>query len=72
MVGEDVVGAMKTPDVNNVFTQLEAALCLLARAKGDQPGKQYFVTQTTNVRRLVLDGGVYQIVLTQVEPEDVR
>ena len=26
----------KVPDVPNVFTQLEAALCLLARAKGEQ------------------------------------
>ena len=59
----------KIPDVPNVFTQLEAALCLLARAKGESPAKQYFFHSTPNVAKLQLDGGVYQIVLTREEPE---
>jgi hypothetical protein len=60
----------KTPDVPNVFTQLTAALSLLARAKGENPQKQYFFNSTANVAKLHLDGGVYQIVLTQEEPSD--
>jgi hypothetical protein len=60
----------KVPDVNNVFTQLDAALCLLARAKGEQSPKQFFFEQTPNVRKLVLDGGTFQVVLTQVEAEE--
>lgn len=59
----------KIPDVNNVFTQLDAALCLLARAKGETPQKQYFFESTSTVRTLVLDGGKFNIVLTQVEEE---
>ena len=59
-----------TGDVPNVFTQLEAALCLLARAKGENPQKQYFYNSTPNVAKLQLDGGTYQIVLTQEEPSD--
>jgi hypothetical protein len=62
---------MKAPDINNVFTQLDAALCLLARAKGDAPQKQYFFEKTPNVRMLVLDGGAYQVVLTLGEAPTV-
>ena len=59
----------KIPDVPNVFTQLTAALSLLARAKGEEPKSQYFFNSTPNVAKLQLDGGTYQIVLTQEEPE---
>jgi hypothetical protein len=59
-----------SPDVDGVFTQLDAALCLLARAKGESPAKQYFTATTPNVRRLRLDGAVFQIVLTHVEEDD--
>ncbi len=63
------MSSSKTPEVPNVFTQLEAALCLLARAKGERPQHQYFFNSTTNVAKLQLDGGSYQVVLTQDEPE---
>lgn len=61
----------KVPDVNNIFTQLEAALCLLARAKGEAPQKKYFFTRTTNVRGLLLDNGTFQVVITEItdDPE---
>jgi len=62
----------KTPDVPNVFTQLTAALSLLARAKGEEPQKQYFFNSTANVARLQLDGGIYQVVLTQIEEEEKK
>jgi hypothetical protein len=58
----------KTPDVSNVYTQLEAALCLLARAKGENPAKQYFYEVTPGICRLALDGGVFQVVVTTVDP----
>ena len=64
------VKVVKTPDVPAVFKQLDAALCLLARAKGENPQKQYFFHSTPSVAKLQLDGGVYQIVLTQEEPSD--
>jgi hypothetical protein len=64
------VSEKKTPDVDNVFKQLDAALCLLARAKGENPAKQYFWNSTPNVAKLLLDGGTYQIVLTKEEPKD--
>ena len=60
----------KIPDVPNVFTQLEAALCLLSRAKGENPPTKFFFHSTPNVAKLQLDGGTYQIVLTQEEPSD--
>jgi hypothetical protein len=55
---------MPIPNVDNVFTQLEAALCLLARAKGEVPAKAYFLKQSTNVSGLILDGGIFQVVIT--------
>jgi len=61
--------ATKIPDVPNVFVQLTAALSLLARAKGEEPQKQYFFHSTPNVAKLNLDGGTYQIVLTKEEPD---
>lgn len=60
----------RVPDIDNVFTQLDAALCLLARAKGQQPQQTYFVEKTKNVRHLILDGGAFQVVMTVLEPED--
>ncbi len=60
----------KVPDVSNVFTQLDAGLCLLARAKGESPASQYFFHSTPCVAKLRLDGGVYQIVLTREEPTE--
>lgn len=60
----------KIPDVPNVFTQLEAALCLLARAKGENPQPKFFFNSTPNVAKLQLDGGTYQIVLTAEDPPE--
>lgn len=62
----------KIPDVPAVFKQLDAALCLLARAKGESPQKQYFFHSTPNVAKLQLDGGIYQLVLTQEDPEEKK
>jgi len=62
----------KIPDVNNVFTQLDAALALLARAKGSLPDPEYFHKSTESVRTLRLDGGFYQIVITQEEKEEQK
>jgi len=59
----------KHPDVDNVFTQLEAALCLLARAKGETPQQVYFHASTVHVRRLLLDGKIFQVVLTDIDDE---
>jgi hypothetical protein len=66
------VSERKTPDVTNVFVQLTAALSLLARAKGEEPQKQYFFHSTASVATLQLDGGVYQVVLTQDEPTEEK
>jgi hypothetical protein len=59
--------ATKAPDVNNAFTQLEAALCLLARAKGESPAAQYFTEKTQHVRVLTLDGAEFQVVMTSAD-----
>ena len=60
----------KTPDVENVFKQLDAGLCLVARVKGENPAKQYFWHSTPSVAKLLLDGGAYQVVITKVEEEE--
>ena len=62
----------KIPTVENVFTQLTAALSLLARAKGEAPQNQYFWNSTPNVAKLLLDGGTYQVVLTKVDEEETK
>ena len=51
--------------MTSVFTQLDAALCLLARAKGEEPQKEYFWHSTPNVAKMLLDGITYQIAITQ-------
>lgn len=60
----------KSPDVEKIFSALDAALCLRARASGEQPAKQYFWHSTPNVAKLLLDGGIFQIVLTPADEED--
>jgi len=56
----------KLPDVASVFLQLDAALCLLSRAKGEKPPAQYFDQRSKHVCRLTLDGHTYQLVITEV------
>lgn len=61
----------KIPDVSNVFKQLDAGLCLVARVKQvSPPSAGHFVHSTPNVAELHLDGGVYQIVITQKDPPE--
>jgi hypothetical protein len=66
------VSEHKIPDVENVFKQLDAGLCLVARVKGENPQKQYFFHSTPNVAKLQLDGGTYQLVLTKVDEEEAK
>jgi hypothetical protein len=58
--------------VNDAFKQLDGALCLWARAKGEQPANSYFRESTVSVRELTLDGVKYQVVLTKVLDEDKK
>lgn len=63
----------KIPDANDVFTQLDAALCLLARAKGERPASEYFSLvpdMETDVRKLSLDGGIYSIAIIKMGEEN--
>ena len=57
-------------NVDNAFNQLDGALCLWARAKGEQPAAEYFVKSTVNVRKLLLDGKVYQVVITSQDEDE--
>jgi hypothetical protein len=56
-------------DVASVFLQLDAALCLLARAKGEKPQSQFFDQRSQHVCRLMLDGALFQVVITKVEED---
>lgn len=58
--------------IDSAFEQLEGALCIWARAKGEQPLKKYFYEVMPNVRRMILDNKVYEIVLTVVNDEKVN
>ncbi len=60
----------RDPKVDNAFKQLDGALCLWARAKGETPATGYFEEVTPNVRRLLLDGKVFQIILTAPDDEE--
>jgi len=55
------------PDDNDVFKQLEGALCLWARAKGEVPAKSYFnVLEDSRSRILALDGHQYIIAIAKI------
>lgn len=56
-------------DVDNAFKQLDGALCIWSRAKGEQPLKQYFHEVTPNVRRMLLDDKIYQVIITVANDE---
>lgn len=60
----------RKPDVDDVFSQLEAGLVIVDRVKQREPQKSYFRKVTTNVRRLMLDGKEFQVVLTEIEEDD--
>jgi glucose dehydrogenase len=51
----------RDPRIDDAFKQLDGALCLWARAKGETPMKQYIHEVTPDVRR-VLVGDVVFIV----------
>lgn len=54
----------RDPKVDDAFKQLEGALCIWARAKGESPMKQYFHEVTANVRRVIIGDTVFQMILT--------
>jgi hypothetical protein len=56
-------------EIDVAFQQLDGALCIWARAKGEQPLPEYFRELTPNVRWLTLDGKTYQVVLTLIEDD---
>lgn len=61
----------KVPNEDAVFMQLEGALILLARAKGEQPARSYLEAMDgSNSRLLKLDGGEYVVAIVQLPPEE--
>jgi hypothetical protein len=58
--------------VEDAFKQLDGALCIWARAKGETPLKQYFHQVTPNVRRVLIGETVYQMILTVADEEDQK
>jgi hypothetical protein len=56
-------------DIDQLFKELEGALCIWARAKGESPQKVYFHEVTPNVRRLLFNDKVFQVIVTIPEDE---
>ena len=56
-------------DVDQAYKELDGALCIWARAKGETPLKQYFHEVSPNVRRMLLNDKVYQVIVTLADDE---
>lgn len=61
--------SQREPKIDNAFNQLDAALCLRARAIGEVPLKEYFHEVTPTVRRMLIDGVVFNVVVSLSEEE---
>jgi hypothetical protein len=56
--------------IDDAFKQIDGALCIWARAKGEQPLKQGYLTEVTPcVRRILIGDTVYQCILTVADDE---
>ncbi len=64
----------RNSDVDDVYKQLEGALCIWSRAKGESPQQLYFHEETPNSRRLLFGDKIYNVVITPVgaESEDPK
>lgn len=56
-------------NIDQLVKELEGALCIWARAKGEQPQKLYFHEVTPNVHRLLFGDKVFQLVITATTDE---
>lgn len=59
----------RDPKVDDAFNQLDGALCIWDRAKGESPKKQYFHEVTCNVRRVLIGDTVFQMILTVADDD---
>lgn len=61
----------RDPRIDSAFKELDGALCIWARAKGENPAPEYFHEVTPNIRRVIIGDAVYQMILT-VADEDTK
>lgn len=54
----------RDPKIDDAFKQLDGALCIWARAKGETPMKQYIHEITPNVRRIIIGDTIFQVILS--------
>lgn len=59
----------REPKIDNAFAQLDAALCLRSRAIGEVPLKEYFHEVTPTVRRMLIDGVLFNVVMSLSDDE---
>lgn len=59
----------RNEDVDDAFKQLDGALCLWARAKGENPMKQYFHEVTPIHRRMIIGDVVFDVTITLADDE---
>lgn len=62
----------KDPRIDDAFKQLDGALCIWARARGETPMKKYFHEVTPNVRRVIIGDTVFQMILTVPDEEEPK
>lgn len=58
--------------VDDAFKQLDGALCIWARAKGESPMKQYIHKMSNNVRRMLIGDNVFQVIITVADEEAAK
>ncbi len=59
----------RDPKIDDAFTQLDGALCIWSRAKGEQPLKQYIEEVTPNTRRVLIGDTVFVFTVTVAEDQ---
>lgn len=62
----------RDPSIDDAFNQLDGALCIWSRAKGETPFRQNFHEVSPNVRRMLLGDKIYQVVITEVKDDEEK
>jgi hypothetical protein len=60
----------RDPVVDDAFKQLDGALCIWARAKGEQPQKAYFHEVNPYMRRLLLGDQIFEVTIVPADDDN--
>lgn len=62
----------RDPGVDDAFKQLDGALCIWARAKGETPLREYFHEVTPNSKRMLLGDKVFLVTIAEAKDDEQK